>query len=197
MVESAAWGDQSVSIEESLWEKLEDSRRLVFELADRGIPIYGCNTGVGWNKDKKVTREFITKFNSSMLHSHAVGVGPYAPVEVVRAVMLVRLNGLLNMCTGISPGIVRMYQEFLNRRIHPLLPVRGSVGQADIGNLSHIALAMTGEGRAEYHGEILPVREILKKEGLAAAVPAEKDGLAMISSNALSAGLASLVLCRA
>lgn len=197
MVESAAWGDQSVSIEESLWEKLEDSRRLVFELADRGIPIYGCNTGVGWNKDKKVTREFITKFNSSMLHSHAVGVGPYAPVEVVRAVMLVRLNGLLNMCTGISPGIVRMYQEFLNRRIHPLLPVRGSVGQADIGNLSHIALAMTGEGRAEYHGEILPVREILKKEGLAAAVPAEKDGLAMISSNALSAGWASLVLCRA
>ena len=48
MVESAAWGDQSVSIEESLWKKLEDSRRLVFELADRGNPIYGCNTGVGW-----------------------------------------------------------------------------------------------------------------------------------------------------
>ncbi|MFQ7551870.1 MAG: aromatic amino acid lyase [Blautia marasmi] len=74
-----------------------------------------------------MTREFITKFNSSMLHSHAVGVDLCAGGSG-QAVMLVRLNGLLNMCTGISPGIVRMYQEFLNRRIHPLLPVRGSVG---------------------------------------------------------------------
>ena len=123
-----------------------------------------------------------------------MGVGPYAPVEVVRAVMAVRLNGFLNLCTGISPGIVRMYQEFLNREIHPLMPVRGSVGQADIGNLSHIALAVTGEGCAEYHGEILPVSRILKQEGLKPAVPAEKDGLAMISSNALSAGWACLVL---
>lgn len=197
MVEAIAAGRQKVSVEETLWKKLEEARSLVFELSGRGIPIYGCNTGVGWNKDKKVTKEFITGFNNSMLHSHAVGVGPYAPVEVVRAVMAVRLNGFLNLCTGISPGIVRMYQEFLNREIHPLMPVRGSVGQADIGNLSHIALAVTGEGCAEYHGEILPVSRILKQEGLKPAVPAEKDGLAMISSNALSAGWACLVLSRA
>ena len=65
-----------VEIEEKSMELLVNTRKLVFELSDRGVPIYGCNRGVGWNKDKNVTSEMIIRFNSNMMHSHAVGVGP-------------------------------------------------------------------------------------------------------------------------
>ena len=63
-----------VSVSTEAIERLVESRKLVFELSDKGVPIYGCNRGVGWNKDKKVTKEFVSQFNKNMLHSHSVGV---------------------------------------------------------------------------------------------------------------------------
>lgn len=52
-----------VSVSTEAIERLVESRKLVFELSDKGVPIYGCNRGVGWNKDKKVTKEFVSQFN--------------------------------------------------------------------------------------------------------------------------------------
>ena len=48
-----------VSVSTEAIERLVESRKLVFELSDKGVPIYGCNRGVGWNKDKKVTKEYL------------------------------------------------------------------------------------------------------------------------------------------
>ena len=72
-----------VSVSTEAIERLVESRKLVFELSDKGVPIYGCNRGVGWNKDKKVTKEFVSQFNKNMLHSHSVGVGESASIEAV------------------------------------------------------------------------------------------------------------------
>lgn len=55
-----------VSVSTEAIERLVESRKLVFELSDKGVPIYGCNRGVGWNKDKKVTKEFVSQFNKNM-----------------------------------------------------------------------------------------------------------------------------------
>ena len=55
-VRAVARGEAQVELSPSSVERLKESRKLVFELSDRGIPIYGCNRGVGWNKDKKVTK---------------------------------------------------------------------------------------------------------------------------------------------
>lgn len=183
-----------VEIEKNAMELLVHSRKLVFELSDKGVPIYGCNRGVGWNKDKKVTTEMIMQFNSNMMHSHSVGIKPYAPQEDVRAAMLIRLNTLLLGCTGLSPEIAVLLKEMLNRRIHPLIPERGSVGEADIVNLSFLGLALMGEGLVHYKGTVMEAREAFRAEGLEAVALKEKDGLAVISSNALSAGQACNVL---
>lgn len=129
-----------VSVSTEAIERLVESRKLVFELSDKGVPIYGCNRGVGWNKDKKVTKEFVSQFNKNMLHSHSVGVGESASIEEARGAMVIRLNNLLVGCTGLSPEIVQLMAEMLNRSITPLFPKRGSVGEADIVNLSHLGL---------------------------------------------------------
>ena len=179
-----------VSVSTEAIERLVESRKLVFELSDKGVPIYGCNRGVGWNKDKKVTKEFVSQFNKNMLHSHSVGVGESASIEEARGAMVIRLNNLLVGCTGLSPEIVQLMAEMLNRSITPLFPKRGSVGEADIVNLSHLGLVLIGEGKVLYKGAVVLAAEAFAKEGLEPVVLLEKDGLAILSSNALSAAMA-------
>lgn len=145
-----------VEIEPEAMEILKASRQLVFDLVDSNIPVYGFNTGVGWNKDKRVFKEFFQEYNRNLIYSHCLGVEPFASEEEVRAIMLARLNTLLVGATGIQPEIAVMYMDMLNAGVHPVLPERGSVGEADITCLSHIGLAMLGEGEAYYEGKKMP-----------------------------------------
>ncbi len=183
-----------VEITPEAMETLKASRQLVFDLVDSNVPVYGFNTGVGWNKDKRVFKEFFQEYNKNLIYSHCLGVDPPASEEEVRAVMLARLNALLVGATGIQPEIAVMYMDMINAGVHPVIPERGSVGEADIACLSHIGLAMLGEGDAFYNGKRMPAAEALKKAGLSPVVLGPKDGLAIVSSNALSAGEGALVL---
>ncbi len=156
---NVAYHGTQIDLSESSVELLDKARKLVFELSNKGIPIYGCNRGVGWNKDKKVTKEFIAQFNSNMMHSHAVSVGPYASREEARAAVLVRLNGLLSCGTGLSTEIAVAMRDMLNHDIVPLIPSKGSVGEADIVNLAHLGLALIGKGRVIYRNQIVQAAE--------------------------------------
>lgn len=193
LVQVAKYGAQ-VEITGKAMEALRASRQLVFDLAESNVPVYGFNTGVGWNKDKRVFKEFFKQYNENLIRSHCLGVEPFASVEETRAIMLARLNPLLMGATGIQPEIAVMYADMLNHGIHPLIPERGSVGEGDITNLSHIGLAMIGEGEVNFRGEIVPAAEALKKAGLKPVELGPKDGLAIVSSNAHSAGQGALVL---
>lgn len=175
-------------------ERLEKSRALVFKLADSGIPIYGFTVGVGWNKDKQVFGKYFEEYNRNLIYAHCVGVGPYLSEAQVRGVLLARLNTLLSARTGIQLDLVHRYKDFLNLGIHPLIPTRGSVGEGDIANLSHIGLAMLGEGDVYYKGLRRPAMEALVDAGLEPVVLGPKDGLSIVSSNAVTAGQAILVL---
>jgi histidine ammonia-lyase len=175
-------------------QRLLDTRQLVFDLVDSDVPIYGFNTGVGWNKDKKVFKEFFHQYNENLIKSHCCSVGKPASLPETRAAMLARLNCLLVGCTGLSPEIPQMYADMLNRSIHPVIPERGSVGEADIVCLSHIGLAMIGEGEVAYKDKVVNAKEAFKAEGLECVVLGPKDGLAIVSSNSFAAGQAALVL---
>ncbi len=186
--------DAPVQIAPAAQQKLAESREFVYRLVDSNVPVYGFNTGVGANKDKAVEGEYYNQFNVNMVRSHCVAAGPEASRPEVRAMMVIRLNTLLLGYTGMSPEIAYMYRDLLNNDITPVVPERGSIGEADIACLSHIALTMIGEGEAYYRQERLPAREALAKAGLAPLVLGPKDGLALVSSNALAAGQGVLVL---
>lgn len=173
--------------------KLEASRQLVYDLVDANVPVYGFNTGVGQNKDHKISKDVFANFNRKMIYSHTLGVKPAASEKEVRAAMAIRLNCLLQGYTGIQPLVARRYMAFLNADIHPVLPERGSIGEADIGILAHIGLAMLGEGDVNYKGEKMSSKEAHKKAGLEPIELGPKDGLAIIDCNAFSAGQAALV----
>ncbi|MFZ5966948.1 MAG: HAL/PAL/TAL family ammonia-lyase [Bacillota bacterium] len=183
-----------VEITHDAMERIEAGRRLVFEMAESDVPVYGFTRGVGLNKDRQVVARYYEDYNRNLILSHCVAVKPEASEENVRAILLARLNTLLVGCTGIQPEIVTMYKDFLNHRIHPVIPERGSIGEADITCLSHIGLAMIGEGEVFYNGERMPAAEALRRAGLKPIVLGPKDGLAIVSSNALAAGEGALLL---
>ncbi|GMK44657.1 histidine ammonia-lyase [Paenibacillus glycanilyticus] len=193
-VYEVAYGGRKIEIAAPAWERVNAARRLIFELADRDVPVYGLNRGVGWNKDKTIEAVFFEQFNRNLIRSHSAGIAPYASEPEVRAVLLARLNTLLVGCSGADPSIVLRYAECLNRRVHPVLPLRGSVGAADITTLSHIGLAFIGEGEADYEGRRLPALEALSAAGLTPLTLGPRDGLAIVSSNAHAAGTGALVL---
>lgn len=194
IVYSVAVCGAKVSISPEADKRLEDSRKLVYDLADEGIPIYGFTTGVGWNKDHVIAKDFFFDFNRKLIYSHTLGIAPCASESEVRAAMLIRLNCLLQGYTGIQPLVARRYADFLNAGITPIVPERGSIGEGDITVLSHIGLAMIGEGDVIYKGHKMSSAEAHKLAGLEPVVLGPKDGLAIVSTSAFSAGQAALLI---
>jgi histidine ammonia-lyase len=192
-----ASGNVEVEIAEEAIARLKKSRELVFKLADKDVPIYGFTVGVGWNKDKKVFGKYFEEYNRNLIYVHTLGIGPELSEEQVRATLIARLNTLLSARTGIQLEIVEMYRQFLNLGIHPVIPGRGSVGCGDITNLSHIGLAMIGEGEVRYKGRRMPSAEALSEAGLEPIILGPKDGLSIVSSNAQAAGTGALMVERA
>jgi histidine ammonia-lyase len=179
-------------------QRVQQSFDLLLAAAEQGIPIYGLNRGVGENKDKTIFSGAITpearrlseKFNADNLRATSAGVGPEASEDLVRALMVIRLNTILAGHSGARPEVAERYRDFLNLRIHPVMPTRASVGEADITLMAHIGLAMMGEGEVIYKGRRMPASEALKEAGLEPLVPFAKDALVIMSSNAFAAAVA-------
>lgn len=172
------------------WEALMD-------IANRGHPkVYGLNTGVGINKDQEVTKDSYCRYNMNMLQVHCVGLPPYGNLEEARAVMVIKLNHLLMGYTGITPRFITLLKDMINLGVHPAIPLRGSVGEADIACLSHLGLVMTGQGLVIQDGRPVPSGPELERMGLEAVQPGPKDGLGLVTSNALGEALGALILDR-
>jgi histidine ammonia-lyase len=189
-----------VSIAPEAFERVERSHAVIMEAADDSKPrskgarkIYGLTTGVGANKTQSINRSKANEFNRNMLRVHCLSVGDEFHEEVVRAAMAVRLSNLLIGTSGMQPALAARFMDFLNMGIHPVVRRQGSVGEADITMMSHIGLAMLGEGDVSFRGKRTSAADALTAAGMERLVPNYKDGLALVSSNGLSAGLAALL----
>lgn len=186
-----------IVLEEQALDRAAKAREVLFAMAARGEAVYGLNRGVGWNKDKEFDQSFFERYNRNLINSHSLGVEPYCSVEEVRAMLCIRLNTALCGHTGISVELLRMYQELLNREIHPRVPRRGSIGEADISTLSLIGQTLIGAGEVEYRGEVVPAAQALEAEGVRPAVLGPKDGLSIVSSNAQGEAMTARVIFEA
>lgn len=191
-----------VRIDSLALEKVKRSHQLLLLAAEKDMPVYGLNRGVGLNKDKTIfkgnvltpqARKDSEQFNMNDIYATSAAVGPNAPREVVRAAMVARLNTLLLGNAGAQPAVVEMFAAFLNNDITPVFPSGGSIGEADITILAHIGLAMAGKGDVLYKGKQMPAKKALKLAGLQPVHFYAKDALSLFSSNAYTAGMAALV----
>lgn len=190
---------EEVAISKKAMKQVTDSNRLVMAAARAGVEIYGLTVGVGLNKDHHLfdakgdltpeVRKASIEFNRNILRSHSVGYGPALSKEVTRLAMVVRLNTMLTGRSGAQPRVVELYRDFLNKGVTPVVPTRGSIGDADITLASHIGSVMMGEWRAEVDGKVVSGAEALKMKDITPLVPEGKDGLGILSSNCVGVAM--------
>ena len=177
--------------------RIRESRAIVDAALASGAPVYGLNTGVGHSKDVRLPDEALRAMQQMILVTHSGGVGEPAPTEVVRAAMLVRVVGMARGGSGATADAARVLTEMLNAGVHPVVPLEGSVGAGDLGQMATIGLVVIGMGRAEYRGDVVAGGEALARAGIAPLELQPKDGLTLASANGISIGHGALVLRRA
>ena len=172
------------------------SRAVVDDALAGFEPVYGLNTGVGHMKDVRLSEEELVTQQEMLVMTHAGGVGPPMSTELVRAAIMTRLNGIARGGSGVSPGVAEMLVAMLNTGVHPIVPLTGSVGAGDLGQMASIALVVIGKGTAEFNGEVVTGAEALRRARIEPLTLGPKDGLGLMSANGISIGHAAVVISR-
>jgi len=175
--------------------RVEAARTVVEEFASRGTPTYGINTGFGNFAEVTIPADSLSELQLNLLRSHAAGVGEPLPVPVVRATMALRANVLAKGFSGLRVETLDLLIALVNRRVHPVVPSRGSVGASgDLAPLAHLALVLVGEGEAWHGSDREPGQAALARAGLRAVTLAPKEGLALINGTQASTALLGLAV---
>jgi histidine ammonia-lyase len=176
-------------------DALVASRRLVEQAIASGQTIYGINTGFGKLATVRIAPDRLDALQVNLIRSHAAGIGLPLSAAVVRAVMLLRANVLLRPTSGVRPELVEALVAMLDAGITPVVPEQGSVGASgDLAPLSHIALALMGEGNVLGAGGSEPAADALKRAGLPPFRFAPKEGLAFINGTQAQTALLALLV---
>jgi len=193
-VEAVARGWAQVVLGGEARERVVAARAVVDHLARSGKAVYGVTTALGANTGAVIASDDLADYQKRAVQARAVGVGPPFATDVVRAMLFARICGMAVGGSGVSPELLDAMLAMLNAHVHPVVPSKGSIGAADLAPLSHLALPLLGDGRAEFQGTVLGGAEALARAELKPVTLAAKDGLALISSNAATVGHAATVL---
>jgi histidine ammonia-lyase len=193
-VAAIARGDARVQIGTEARGRIAAGAAAVARAVARGTPVYGVTTGLGPRVVEAVAGGQASEFSLRTVRGRAMAVGEPLAVEIVRAAMAVRLNGLCAGGAGAGPAVADGLAALLNAGVHPRIPRHGSVGAADLCLLAHVGLTLIGEGEAQLGTQWLPASLALQRAGLGPVTLGPKDGLAICSSSAVTAGVAALAL---
>ncbi|MEB5649273.1 histidine ammonia-lyase [Mammaliicoccus sciuri] len=174
--------DGQISISEEALVNVRKSRETVEKIIKNKETIYGITTGFGLFSDVLIEKEKYNDLQVNLIRSHSCGTGKPFPDNVSLIMMVLRLNTMLKGHSGVTEKLVSLLVEFINRRIIPVIPEQGSLGASgDLAPLSHLALALIGEGDVHYKGETRNAKEVLHEVGLEPHSLQAKEGLALIN----------------
>ena len=160
--------------------------------------IYGITTGFGDLSSVVIPKDKSRQLQTNLLLSHACGTGEHFSEEVVRAIMLLRINTLTRGFSGISLPTLERLVEYLNRGIHPLIPSQGSVGASgDLCPLSHVAITLLGYGKVLYQGKERDTMDVLQSLGMEPIELQPKEGLALNNGTQALTAVGALALLEA
>ena len=190
----------TVQLDAEQLKKVQRAADFLVEQVALQEPIYGVSTGFGSNADKLLgahrlrsgmpgaranDESLLEELQRNLIVTHAVCVGEPFGADVVRAMLVIRINTLMRGHSGIRVSTLQAQAAMLNAGIVPLVPQKGSVGASgDLAPLSHLAIVLLGGGEAFYEGERMPGAEALKRAGLEPIRLSHKEGLALNNGTA-------------
>lgn len=197
-VAAVARGGARVVLSPSARRRIERARAVIEAILASDRQVYGVNTGFGLLKDIRIPRGQLETLQLNLIRSHCAGVGSPLPPAAARALMLLRAHVLARGHSGVRPQVVETLLAHLNADLLPVVPEQGSIGASgDLAPLSHLALALLGEGEATLRGERMPAQAALEKAGIAPLRLGPKEGLALVNGTQLITAVGTLALLEA
>jgi histidine ammonia-lyase len=167
------------------------SAELVQRHAAGDAPVYGVNTGFGKLASTRISKADLAQLQLNLIRSHSVGVGAPLSPEVVRLMLVTKAASLARGHSGVREDVIDAILDVYNEGLVPYVPAQGSVGASgDLAPLSHMTLALLGEGEFLVHGERRSAAEVLANHGLKPLTLEAKEGLALINGTQTSTALA-------
>src|SRR5207253_4526893 len=197
-IATVALAGEAVKISSLAQPRIVASRKVVEEIIARDAVVYGVTTGFGKLSDVRIPREALSELQLNLVRSHACGIGEPLSEPEVRAMMLLRANVLTLGLSGIRCEVVELLCEMLNRRVHAVVPEKGSVGASgDLAPLAHLALSIIGEGEVFFEGQRMATAEALQRVKLKPLELEAKEGLALLNGTQAMHAVGGLALLRA
>ncbi len=184
-----------VELSQAAVDKIKESRKIVDEFVENEDVVYGITTGFGKFSDVSISKEESKLLQKNLIITHAVGAGKPFDTEVVRGIILLRINNLAKGYSGARLETIQTMIDMLNKRVHPVVPQKGSLGASgDLAPLSHMVLPMIGLGMAEYMCEVIPGNEAMARAGIQIVELTSKEGLALINGTQVMTAVGALTI---
>ena len=152
------------------------------KIVDNSQPIYGINTGFGSLYNVKIDSNNLTKLQENIVMSHACGTGNLVPKQIVKLMLLLKIQSLSYGYSGVQLKTVQRLVDFYNLNIIPVIYELGSLGASgDLAPLAHLALPLIGKGEVYYQNEICPSKTILSQLNISPIKLQAKEGLALLN----------------
>ncbi len=152
------------------------------KIATQKEPIYGVTTGFGSLCKVSVSGDQLSQLQVNLIKSHACGVGERTQKDIVRMMILLKVQSLSYGYSGCKLDTVERLIDFFNNDITPVVYRQGSLGASgDLVPLAHLCLPLVGEGEVEMNGEIISGAEMLKRMNWEPIHMASKEGLALLN----------------
>ena len=161
-------------------------------------PIYGITTGFGSLCNHSISKEDLSTLQKNLVMSHACGTGEFVPKEIIRIMILLKVQSLSYGNSGVQVITVQRLIDFFNNDVLPVVYNQGSLGASgDLAPLANLMLPLLGLGEVHYKGEIVPAEVVMKEFGWEAITLQSKEGLALLNGTQFMSSYGTYVLLKA
>lgn len=188
---------KTVTLDPKTLENVQSGFEFLQKFSDHKL-IYGINTGFGPMAQYKISNENILQLQYNLIRSHSSGGGQVLSPLLGKAVMICRLNNLMQGYSGVHTDIVQLLAAMINKNLIPTIFEHGGVGASgDLVQLAHLALGLIGEGEVWYEDKMMPAAEGFQKAGLTPLKVRIREGLAVLNGTSAMTGVGLLNLIHA
>src|SRR5580704_18059801 len=178
-------------------KKVEKNHSFLKEFSRHKL-IYGINTGFGPMAQYKVSEENILQLQYNLIRSHSSGSGSLLPGFLVKAIMIARLNSLIQGYSGVHSDVIFLLRDLINKDINPCIYEHGGVGASgDLIQLAHLGLVLIGEGEVLFEDDIYPTKKIFDRFQIKPLSIHIREGLAILNGTSAMTGIGMVNIIRA
>ncbi|MDX5345648.1 MAG: aromatic amino acid ammonia-lyase, partial [Hymenobacteraceae bacterium] len=182
-IEAIISGDYQLKLSDDAVNRIERCHQyLLDKVSQSDTPIYGINTGFGSLYKKQISKQDLEQLQKNLVMSHACGTGDEVPEEVVKLMLLLKIQSLAYGNSGVQLQTVQLLVDFYNRGIYPVVYQLGSLGASgDLAPLAHLSLPLLGMGEVRYQGYKLNSADLLDMFSWQPIALKAKEGLALLN----------------